>query len=201
LITSTTGTTTGSNYSVGSLQVFSGVQHTSNYTAYQPIGGNLLTVNSTNVIIPSTTVSSSTSTGALQVVGGIGVGGDIYCPKVYQLDIHSGFVGPWIFQTGSFFQQANVILDTSGLVHVSLPSVVFTPTSNSSKNLLSTTLPSNIKPNSQRYFIIMFYNDGAYRQASLTIYPGFDTIWINAFEDYETSDVTLSFDITYDLSS
>jgi len=80
-----------SGFAIRQLQIYKTVQHTSNYTALQPIGGNLLSLTDKGLTIPITTISTSNLTGSLIVAGGVGIGGTLCANR---LPITLWYMGP-----------------------------------------------------------------------------------------------------------
>jgi hypothetical protein len=71
------GSTGGSQYKIGKIQIYNEPQHTLNYTPFLPFG-DIAVFSGSGITIPNTTNSSSVSTGSLVLSGGIGIAKDLY---------------------------------------------------------------------------------------------------------------------------
>lgn len=76
-IRSAIGSTGGSQYKIGQVQIFTTPQHTSAYTPFLPFG-DIAVFSASGVNITNTTNSTNITTGSLTIAGGLGVAKDIF---------------------------------------------------------------------------------------------------------------------------
>lgn len=149
--------------------------------------------------IYGTTDSDSTSTGALIVDGGMSIKGNLVVGGAITgdfltsstIDITMDYSG------GTVLTNGYIRKDATGLIWFSIRNVNCTPSSNSSKVLYSFTIPTDLKPVTDRFFPAVFTQGTTIFMAKLSVNVSSSTITITSIDTYGTTSTDMSFDICY----
>lgn len=157
-------------------------------------------------VLPCTLNSTDTASGALQISGGIGIAKDLYIGGTLHSTLMSSATTSinWTYDAATFASTLNIRTSSSGLVWISQPNISFTPTGNSTLQLLIGTADASYNPTTKRVLPIKYLQGGVYKNASLLAeasFPTFVTFTIYTDSTYDLSEVNLSFDICYNINS
>ena len=160
------------NASFSDVMIFSTIQHTATYTLPSDIlsgyinMGTKCGIKTDNVTIRSTTGSTSTTTGALVIAGGVGIGGDFYCNNIF-----TGYSTSILVDTSGPSVKTGLTLYITKVCHmVSIYLPYFSDISTySDTGSLSVPIPTGYRPGSECDALCLTASGGSYNQGMVLI--------------------------------